>query len=130
IPQVLYLPLLRKRRGYGGILPILELTSLRPVSTIFRLSPFLSHSCALFSTTSSPIAFIFMCLRTLSVATEGVPCFSLQLSIKHLLLLSGRSRRYRVQRRSSFFSKWAKSRSLVAREALRWRAREAAKQST
>ena len=34
-----------------------------------------------------------------------------------------------VQRMSSFFSTWAKSLSLVAREALRWAARAAAKQS-
>src|SRR5882672_6835218 len=37
--------------------------------------------------------------------------------------------RYTVQKMSSFFSTWAKSLSLVAREALRWEARAAAKQS-
>jgi hypothetical protein len=37
---------------------------------------------------------------------------------------------YRVQKMSSFFSMIAKSLSLVAREALRWAARAAAKPST
>jgi hypothetical protein len=41
----------------------------------------------------------------------------------------GKTRRYMIQRMSSFFSMWAKSLSLVAREALRSAARAAAKQS-
>jgi hypothetical protein len=42
----------------------------------------------------------------------------------------GGSGNYVVQRMASFFETIAKSRSLVAREALRWRARAAAKPST
>ncbi len=45
------------------------------------------------------------------------------------LVRDGRVRGYVVQRMSNFFSTWAKSLSLVAREALRWAARAAAKQS-
>jgi len=190
-----------QKTGGGGVLPALELTSLRPFPFLFihlwephfatrffshpcrnggytyfpdlsvqtfnvqrssDLSLFFSYSCALFGTiknsthlfsgncalfipkhrgwggaarplrTSQFIQCLFgRSLRTRRSRPEllgdlvGTPWTWLFSSTFNCQLST-----YRVQRISSFFSTWAKSRSLVAREALRATARAAAKPST
>jgi hypothetical protein len=67
IPQVLYLPFLRKHGGCGGILPVLGHAD---VQTFRRadvsLSPFLSNSCELFCAPQKLNSFLFKQFCTLS----------------------------------------------------------------
>jgi hypothetical protein len=73
IPQVLYLPFLRKHGGCGGILPVLghaDVQTFRPADA--SLSPVFSNSCELFCAQQKLNSFLFKRFCTLSQKPPGV----------------------------------------------------------
>jgi hypothetical protein len=73
IPQVLYLPFLRKHGGCGGILPVLGHADVQTFRRAdLSLSPVFSRPCALFCTQQKLNSFLFKRFRTLCQKPPGV----------------------------------------------------------